>query len=428
MFAYNGLVPARKAVSQNTPEELIYRLVYAPVELGELLSTADSRGRIRRVPVPHLFFGLRELEDQEVLQLLPHLTEEQWTGILDLDLWSRDSVNTTAFIQWQRHILEAEDAVARKLLRATDPELWELTFKREFQVYARVEEDEFELDPKQQSWLRTPDERFLIELPSEPDKARLTRSLLLRLYELDPDRASFLLIATAARTATEIEEMAYQNRKRRVEDLGFQDYFDAVEIYSYLPAQTALPQKKRGVLREIGDLPVQLPTREGESMLLFQAMGRISRPQDLQSLLEELFFVCNKVLSADCASAADPVHIKEVVRKAIVGTNLGLECWSAGDVQKAVDGLQRHYLQSFFQMAHSRLIDLSRGAEALKDANIDVEPGSFWDLFLEGLLQKYPRLADRDEGRIFTRLFESRDDLSLAEEYLETIKKEQQSE
>ena len=428
MFAYNGLVSARKVVSTNTPEELIYRLVYAPVELDDLLSTADGRGRIRQVPVPHLFFGLRELEDKAILQLLPHLTEEQWTGILDLDLWSRDRVNTTTFLHWERHIIEAEDAVARKLLRATDPELWELTFKREFQIHARVEEDEFEVDPKEGDWLQTPDELFLIELPSEPDKARLARSLVLRLYALDPDHAGFLLIETTARTATELEELAYQNRKRRVEYLGFQDYFDAVEIYSYMPAQSALPQKKGGFLREIGTLPVQLLNRDADSMLLFQALIRISHPQEQQALLEELLFVCNKVLSADCVSPADPVHVKEVVRKAIVGTNLGLECWSAGDVEKAVDGLQRHYLSSFFQMGHSRLIDLGRAAKALKDSSSDLEPGSFWDLLLEGLLQKYPLLVDRDEGRIYTRLFESGDDLALAEGYLETIKKGQQKE
>jgi len=419
------LVSASKIISSDAPEDLIYRLVYAPVKLRRLLSTADGRGRIRRVSTPHLFFGLRELEDKEVLQLLPHITEAQWSGILDFDLWSRDSMNTMSFIQWERHIIEAEDAVARKLLRATDPELWELTFKREFQIYVKVEEDEFEVDPKQGDCFQTPDERFLIELPSEPEKARLIRSLVLRLYELDPEHTSVLLLETAARTAIEIEELAYQKRKRRVEDLGFQDYFDAIEIYSCLPVQSTLPHKRIQFPREISSLPVHLLERDGDKILLFEVLSRVNRSQDLDALLEELFFVCNKVLSADCVSPADPVNVRKVVRKAIMGTNLGLECWSAGDVQTAVDGVQRHYLRSFFQIGYGQLIDLRRGAERLRDAGSDLEPGSFWEIFLENLLQKYPVLTYRDEARIYTRLFENCNDLALGEEYLNEIKDSQ---
>ena len=77
-------------LTTRSPEEMIYQSVYAPVDLGEMLSTADLRGRIRRLSVPHLFFGIKELEDQEILKLLPHITATQWTGILDLHLWTRD--------------------------------------------------------------------------------------------------------------------------------------------------------------------------------------------------------------------------------------------------------------------------------------------------------------------------------------------------
>ena len=105
------------------PEDFVYRSLYAPVSVRELLDSADGRGRIRKLPVAHLFFAAKDLESEEVARLLPYVTEEQWTAILDLDGWLCDKVRPEAFIFWQRYIIAAQDAVARKLIRAADPEL-----------------------------------------------------------------------------------------------------------------------------------------------------------------------------------------------------------------------------------------------------------------------------------------------------------------
>ncbi|MFB3142360.1 MAG: DUF6178 family protein, partial [Acidobacteriota bacterium] len=150
-------------------EELIYNSVYRPVDVRALLESADTRGQIRRLAVPHLFFGLKELADEEFLGLLPHVTEEQWTGILDLDLWSGDNMSSEQFLDLERHIVQAEDPVARKLIRAADPELWELLFKRKLKIYPKVEEDEYEAEPQAGEWLVTPDKNYLIVLPQTPE-------------------------------------------------------------------------------------------------------------------------------------------------------------------------------------------------------------------------------------------------------------------
>ncbi len=204
-------------------EELIYNSIYRPVDVRAMLESADTRGKIRRLAVPHLFFGLKELEDKEFLRLLPHVTEEQWTGILDLDLWSGDNMSSGQFLNLERHIVQAEDPVARKLIRAADPELWELLFKRKLKIYPKVEEDEYAAEPQAGELLETPDRNYLILLPQDPEEARLFRALILRLYELEPAYVSILFESSAARTSAEIEEVAYQNRKSRVEAMGFKD-------------------------------------------------------------------------------------------------------------------------------------------------------------------------------------------------------------
>ena len=399
-------------------EELIYNRIYRPVDVGAMLESADTRGQIRRLAVPHLFFGLKELGDEDFLRLLPHVTEEQWTGVLDLDLWSGDNMSSGQFLDLERHIVQAEDPVARKLIRAADPELWELLFKRKLKIYPKVEEDEYAAEPQAGEWLETPDKNYLILLPQNPEEARLLRALILRLYELEHNYVSILFESSAARTSAGIEEIAYQNRKSRVEAMGFQDYFEAIDIYTFIPPEESLLEKKQEQIRVVSTLPVQFEKEFKGPLLLFQAFALITNPQDSQALLEELFFVCNKVLSADRASPADPERVKKTIGKAITGINLGLDWHSKGNLQKAAEDLRRHYLQSFFQAGYSRLVELQRKGRELKDASGEPEPGSFLEAFLEGLLKKYPLMSEQREGKIQTRFFQTRRDLETAKEYL----------
>ena len=402
-----------------SPEDFVYRSVYAPVDVGALLASAETRGRLRRLPVPQLFFGIQQLEEGEIAKLLPHVTEQQWAGILDLGLWTKDEAAMGEFLYWQKNMSLAEDPVARKLLRATDSDLWQLLFKQELEVYVRVEEDEYEEEVREGDVLETPDKNFLIRLPDSPEKARLLRALISRLYELDADYTAILVSSALARTSIEMEEEAYQRRKRRVEDMGFQDYFDAIEIYSFLPSGESLPQKQWDPVREISTLPVRL--QQSGPWLLFQALATIDRPQEYQTLLEELFFVCNKVLSADGVSPAEPDQVRQTILKAVSGLNLGLDCWSAGNLQKAASGLRQHYLLSFFQVGHSRLVELRNRVRKIEDDSPSVPAGSFLESLIEGLSEIFPMLSELEEGEVRRRFFRTREDVEQARQYLQEI-------
>ena len=401
-------------------EELVFETLYSPVDLSALLATADGRGRIRRVSPPHLYYGLQKLEDSEITTLLLHITQEQWTGVLDLDLWSKDEMSTGAFLHLEGFIAGADDPVARKLIRAADSELWSLLFKTRLRIHQRIEEDEFEgaHEDEEGERLETPDGAFLLILPEDPEESRLLRALVSRLFGLDPELATTLLLEAQARTSVELEEEGYQNRKRRIETAGFQDYFESFEIYTVLSPDDPLPEKKRESIVEVSTLPTLRAGPASEQLLLFQAISSIADPSDHQLVLEEFFFVCNKVLSADQVSPADQEQVRTSIRKTLTGINLGLDWWSEGNFQKASDGLTRYYLQSFFQHGHSRLMELRQRAQGV---STPPAPGSFEEDFLEALTRPYPLLAEMREGKIGRRLFRSRDDLEEARTVLERL-------
>jgi hypothetical protein len=420
-MTYNGLVVDSKRLLVRNPEEVVYRSCYAPVDLRGMLDSAETRSRIRHLAPAHLFFGVKELEEQEVMTLLPHVTQEQWTAILDLDLWSKDRVSLGQFIYWARFILQAEDPVAAKLIRAADPELWELLFRRHLKVYTK-NDDDLEGEPEEGEWLDTPDGNYLVVLPRNPERARLLRALLLRVYELDPGWAALTLESSRYRTTVEAEEVAYGNRKRRIEELGFQDYYQAIEIYSLPPPEKELPQKKRTKLVDVTNLPSILSSSQTGPLLVFRAFATLTSRQEMEQIVEDLLSVCNKVLSADRIAPTEPSLVKRGIRKAITGINLGLELWSEAELGKARHGLRRHYLKHFFQIGHAATLELQKEARRQK-AERKLTPGSFEEAFVHNLSLNYPLLAVASGARVRRRFIATRQQLEEAREQLGSISK-----
>ena len=404
------------------PEELIFRNCYAPFDVREYLQSAETRSRIRKLPAVQLFFSIMELDQDEMSLLLPQLTEEQWTAFMDLDLWDKDELNVNALLHWGSFTLESEDAVALKLLRATDPELLELLWRKEIQIIPRGDNDEFEMEPPMDmDTFITPDNNYLIVLPEDPEQSRLVHSLIMRMYHLEADFTRICLENSRYVTSIELEETAFRNRCRRTEDYGFQDYFDALEIYAPKSPKSSLPEKDGYTPEESRNLPSPAAGKGDSRFIFLEAMASISWETQRGQLLQEMFFVCNKIISADRASSGDPESIKAAISKALNGINLGLDIWSGGNLHKATDGLSKHFLSSFFQVGYWAILKVNRAAAAA----ISQEPGSYGEAVLEGLRAPYPLFTESEEkdGKITfsSRYFKTASEIDQAMELLDQL-------
>ena len=399
--------------------DLIFRASYSPVEVADLLTSAETRSRIRRLTPHQLFFGLSGLDDRQMQLLLPQVTEEQWAAILDLSLWDRDSADTDDLLNWQRHMINAPDAVARKLWRATSFQLWELAFSRDLKIARRLDEDTFEdiLD-EDAPIMTTPDGGYSIQLPTEPAQAETWGALLLRLFELEPEQMALILEESLLRTPMELEEEAYQERCRHLEDFGFQDYFKALDVYSPLSSGAVLPVKNT----DLPNLSVGLPSPVEESsagILFLQALAQIDDDTLLQELPEEVFFVCNKILSADRVRPDDAARLRETVRKGLAGLNLGLSLHTRDDVGAAVATLAKCHLLSLFQLSYGELLSLQSKARQI------LAGGTRDDLLeqatLEAQAAAYPKQVELSEGKLNLGYFWNRTDLDEAHRRLDRM-------
>lgn len=410
------------AITEN-PEELVYHSCYAPFDLRDQLHSAETRSRIRRLPATQVFYSLKDLDAEEMALLLPHITEDQWTTFLDLDLWDKDEVNTNALLYWESFTTETEDPVARKLLRATDPELLQLLFRKELHLIPRTEEDEFEEEPPaDRNTFITPDNYYLVVLPEDPEKSRLIYTFIRHLYHLDADYAQLCLENSRYETPIGLEEKAYQNRCRRTEDLGFQDYFEALEIYSPRSPESELPQRDNFKEKDPSELPVPASGSRDSKSILVEALAILSTQEEIEDFLQELFFVCNKVISADRLNPGEPQNIQTGIAKTISGINLGLDIWSKGDLGRAVEGIRRHFLVSLFQVGSGALDNVRQAALE----TVSQPPGSYGEAVLNGLREPYPLYTESEEkdGKITfsARHFRTAAEVREILELLETLR------
>jgi hypothetical protein len=213
-----------------------------------------------------------------------------------------------------------------------------------------------------------------------------------------------------ARTSVEIEESAYQERTRRSEILGFQDYVEALEIYSPIIGRTELPPKRWESGEASTSLPMKLPGEARSPRLFSRALAHLSGTPESPALIEELLFVCNKLLAADRVPPTQPARIKRTLRKVMCGINLGLDFWAQGNLARAVEGIRVHFLQSFFQIGYGQLLELQKQAQQFEKANI-VEPGSFQEALIQGLKRRYPIMTLLAKGKVRQRFFQTRRDL-----------------
>ncbi len=158
---------------------------------------------------------------------------------------------------------------------------------------------------------------------------------------------------------------------------------------------------------QVSLLPGQLADTAERPLLLFEAATALSSETEIQSFLEALLFVCNKIIAADRTPLETPAQVRKAIGKAIRGINLGIDTWSQGDLSRAVGGIREHYLQSFFQIAYGELMKLQSQARVL-ERNRTPEAGSLLEKTVVELLRPYPRRVWMQKGRLRTEFFTTR--------------------
>ena len=187
------------------------------VEIGDDLS---------QLPIQPLYISLQNASSDQIAKVLPKLSKRQRQALLDLDLWSRDKVDVTSFENWIEVYSKVDEMELTQDFSQTEDFL--IYLKARVNIYTfDVEDPEY---PDHDYYFLTDDSLLLIEYSEHFKYPNELKYLIRNLYAvLGVEEAYSKLFKLVNDSFSLLEESAYQDKKDRLRDFGFVDYFEAIE-------------------------------------------------------------------------------------------------------------------------------------------------------------------------------------------------------
>ena len=205
------------------------------------------------------------------------------------------------------------------------------------------------------------------EVDGGPDSAAVIIRLIDSLYRSDKDLARRLLVGAESELDSELEETALRWRQGRMADLGFADYYEALEVYRELdPASVRVGDATAGAraeLRPRGDasngaalrVPTALAQRLGDTggSPFARAAQALAAGDEIDDLHFALVALTNRVLAADRIAPGDDDAVAAVLERLAATLDLAIERLAAGDDGAAAQALRTIPLTKLFRLGVS---------------------------------------------------------------------------
>jgi hypothetical protein len=396
-----------------------------------LLSQDDAAAAVAALDVGELYALIREVGFGDSQELIALFTPTQLRGCLDLDMWDRDQVQLEASKPWLAAVLEAGFEKVGEVWDGLDAEVRALLFARWTRIYD-LSLGEEPNEPDEVPLYFTPDTFFAVAITAEDDETvGLVQRLLDDLYRADMVLARHTLMAARSEPPPELEDMAYRWRSGRLADLGFADYYDALEVFRPLdPGSVTIGEGTEDRFgtppededaRAPGRLPAAVAERIAGRSFLARAVDRIQEAEHAERIEQAFVVLLNKVLAAARVRPGDPEAVAIGADHTTGTVALGLEHLARGDVEAAADALRTVSLTRIHRLGYTLTLRLARLARALAPRALGAgEPTAS---VMEALLAPRPfftRALDEPPGA-GVRPFDSLEDLRRVAQHLTAL-------
>jgi hypothetical protein len=365
------------------------------------------------------------------LDLLPLTSKAQKTGFFDLDCWRKDAFHVRSFMQWLAAFIQHGPEETVRMARAMDPELLSLFLKDNIRVYA-LELDE---PPPDLELIFTPDNRFGIEITGDTEGATMSRLILEALFRFDPSLGYDSIDRVRWDNRVSLEEQAYQNKRRRLEEIGFVDYYEALDIYGQgdapVPRKGANPgQAEEGPVFLSTTLPSLFVASLTPGDYLREALQGVSDPKEADRISESLAALANRVLSVHSVTPGDLEKVKPALEEIQDTLSLGLEHLTQGQKELGTEVLRHNEIQGLFKIGFSLLTVLRSQADLISNrGGVRIEGQTELLLeypeaeFFSGLRRQRPLYFEglEDMQKVTYRNFKSMADVENSKKVLKKI-------
>ncbi len=388
--------------------------------IDALLSSDDAQAEIAALSPNEVYELVHEVGFEDAQPLLELVTPAQIRGCFDLDGWNKDQLEVASLRPWLAALVEVGFEKVGEAWGALDAELRALILQRQVVVYDTTLE-EAPAEDVEAPVMTTPDRFFLLELKGDEDANRLVQQVVEDLYRADPDLARHTIMAARSEPPAELEEMSYRWRSSRLADLGYVDFYEALDLFRPLtPDQVEIGEGSQD--RPAGEDTSRMPLALAEEVLgrsfLARAMSMIDDPAEAERLEQALMVLVNKVLAAGRAKPGQAEVLRRGALYATATLSLGLEVIARGDLARAQQALSSIAFGRLFRVGYTVTHKLAKLATALAPRSLTA--GSPAKDLVAGLCSPRPLFSRAaDEPPVpGMRPFESQADLRRAGEIL----------
>ncbi|MFL5308702.1 MAG: DUF6178 family protein [Polyangia bacterium] len=362
-----------------------------------LLEAPDLNAAVRALPGDELYYVLHEIGLEEGAEILAAATPEQLTVALDFAVWRRDRIDGRTLGEWLAAIAVAPYERIGDWLEGLDSELVGLIIRRGAHVYDLTQEEP--PDETIGTPFTTPDGFFLLDVGAgsggpgltasaddpegEPDAAdsdggddrvRAFIRLIDAFYRSDKDAARRMLVGARSDMDSELEETAYRWRQARMADLGFADYYEALEVYRELDPATVriedAPQTRPA--RPVDAAALRVPTAlaerlgDAEGSPFARAAQKLAGREDVDDLRFALVTLTNRVMAADRVQPGNDEAVAAVLDRLLATLDLAIERLARDDDERGAAALRSIPLVRLFRLGVSLTGKVKRLAETLR--------------------------------------------------------------
>ncbi|MCO4753132.1 MAG: hypothetical protein KC478_01555 [Bacteriovoracaceae bacterium] len=368
---------------------------------------------LSNIPVQPLYVSLLSAPSEQVATILPKLSKDQRQALLDLDLWNKDAVDVFSFEYWvEVYSKTREDELIKEFVHSED---FLLYLKSRVNIHTfDVEDPQY---PDHDNYFLTDDMLLLIEYNQDYAYASELKYFVRHLYDsLGVENAYSMLFKLINESFSYLQETEYTNKKERLREFGFVDYYDAREsLHPFLSIKgiDRFIDSKTKVETRVDDTAANqslhssaLVQFEKEMENILAELSKVESDKRKQYLHFNFVRLINASITLRDALRGGSVEIGKIGKSVKAALELGLQyCKTKRELKESesifdyLDFTEVYKVgNSLWSLNQSKLKKALSKTPFTEDAH-EYFVGAWWNTFLEQSFEDVPKVKTFGAGK-----------------------------
>lgn len=323
------------------------------VDFDKVLASSDPALVISELSTQRLYYSLIERGPAECLEVLAHISKEQFLRILDYDVWRRDEFVPQRVLYWVDLLRQVSSEKAYEQFRDLEEEYQLSTLSPYLKIY---DQDAYEqmTDVDQDRLQRLPGDALFYSIETQDqDIHDSIVGLINSISAHDMNYAIALIAHSAYLPQNESADTAAQFRKARLEEDGFISFEESLTCFAELDPVTY--KSKLNLLVKSTELASTYTKSEKYFLdqVLAYASSNLWDSEQSSRAQQGFMSLANNLCTATQIDADDLTSLKFIFTNAKALCSLGLDYLADGNVQSASEILLEKFPKDLFRIGLS---------------------------------------------------------------------------